>query len=139
MGKIIAKKTVKMMLNSGVGIKGTKVGILGLTFIENCPAHSNSRIVDIISERNSYGIEAIVNDPLVPQQQALNYAGVGLVELQDLHDLGAIIIAVPHRQFTELTIQHLIDTLKPGGCVIDAKSMFGIEEMKTKDCNFGHH
>ncbi len=136
MGKFIAEKTVKMMLNGGVELKGTKVGILGLTFKENCPDLRNSRVVDIINELKSYGIEAIVYDPLVTQQQAMEYAGVELTQLQALHDLGAVIIAVPHRQFAELTVQDFVDTLKPGGCIIDVKSMIDMEEMKTNDCNF---
>ncbi|TKB25014.1 nucleotide sugar dehydrogenase [Desulfopila sp. IMCC35006] len=136
MGKFIAEKTVKMMLNGGVEIKSSKVGILGLTFKENCPDLRNSRVVDIIDELKSYGIPAIVYDPMVTQQQALEYAGVELAKLQDLHDLGAVIIAVPHRQFAELSVQYFIDTLKPGGCIIDVKSMLDMEEMQNKDVNF---
>ena len=109
---------------------------LGLIFKENGPDLPNSRVLDIINELKSYGIQAIVYDPLVTQQQALEYAGVELSELQDLHDLGAVIIAVPHRQFAELTVQYFVDTLKPGGRIIDVKPMLVTEEMKTKDCNF---
>jgi UDP-N-acetyl-D-galactosamine dehydrogenase len=136
MGKFIAEKTVKMMLNGGVEIKGTKVGILGLTFKENCPDFRNSRVVDIIAELETYGIQALVHDPLVTKQQAIEYSGVELSEFEDFHDLGALVIAVPHNQFAELATSQLVDTLKPGGCIIDVKSMLDVEEMKKNDCNF---
>jgi UDP-N-acetyl-D-galactosamine dehydrogenase len=73
--------------------------------------------------------------PLVTKQLAMEYTGVDLATLQDLHDLGAVIIAVPHRQFTEFSAQYFIDTQKSGGCIIDVKSMFDTEGMKSKDRN----
>ncbi len=136
MGKFIAEKTVKMMLSGGVEIKDTKVGILGLTFKENCPDLRNSKVVDIIHELNAYGIRPMVHDPLADRQQARGYAGVDLSPLQDFRDLGALILAVPHRQYTEFSCQELVDMLRPGGCVIDVKSVLDVDEMKSKAC--GH-
>jgi UDP-N-acetyl-D-glucosamine/UDP-N-acetyl-D-galactosamine dehydrogenase len=136
MGKFIAEKTVKMMLSGGVEIKNTKVGILGLTFKENCPDLRNSKVVDIIQELNAYGIHPMVHDPLADKQQARGYAGVDLSPLQDFQDLGALIIAVPHRQYTKLSCQEFVNMLRPGGCVIDVKSVLDVDEMKKKAC--GH-
>lgn len=136
MGKFIAEKTVKIMLNGGVEIKNTKVGILGLTFKENCPDLRNSRVVDIIDELKSYGVKTLVHDPMITSQQASDYAGVELTNWQDFHDLGALIIAVPHKQFQNLSCQDFVDTLKKGGCIIDVKSMLDAEEMRKMDCNF---
>ena len=78
MGKFIAEKTVKTMLIGGVEIKNTKVGILCLTFKENCPDLRSSKVVDIIQELHAYGIETIVHDPLADPQQTFAYAGVEL-------------------------------------------------------------
>jgi UDP-N-acetyl-D-galactosamine dehydrogenase len=136
MGKFIAEKTVKMMLNGGVEVKKTKVGILGLTFKENCPDLRNSKVIDIIAELKSYGVQTLVHDPLVTPQQALEYADIELANLQDFRDLGALIIAVPHRQYTELKTNDFLQTLKPNGCIIDVKSMLDMEEMKKQKCNF---
>ncbi len=136
MGKFIAEKTVKMMLKGGVEVKNTKVGILGLTFKENCPDLRNSKVIDIIDELNSYGVQTIVHDPLVSSQQAFTYANIELSDFQDFHDLGALIIAVPHKQFTGLTIKDFLQTLKPNGCIIDVKSMLDLKEMKKYECNF---
>ncbi len=56
--------------------------------------------------------------------------------MQDFHDLGALIIAVPHQHYTNQSTQYFVDTLKPGGCIIDVKSMLDADAMKKADCNF---
>ena len=71
--------------------------------------------MDIITAPKSYEIQALVYDPRMTQQQALDYAGVELVGLKDLHDLGAVVFAVPHNQPTGLSAQYFVDTLKLGG------------------------
>ena len=62
MGKFIAEKTVKLMIQAGHNVKGSTVNVLGLTFKENCPDLRNSRVPDIIRELESYGIRVKVHD-----------------------------------------------------------------------------
>ena len=45
-------------------MKSTRVGILGLAFKEDVPDLRNSRVPDIVAELRSFGIEALVHDPL---------------------------------------------------------------------------
>lgn len=54
MGKFVAEKAVKLMTRSGQNGKRSKVGILGLTFKEDCPDLRNSKVVDIVRELESY-------------------------------------------------------------------------------------
>jgi UDP-N-acetyl-D-galactosamine dehydrogenase len=112
------------------------VGILGLTFKENCPDLRNSKVIDIINELAAYGIETIVHDPLVTSQQAMEYAGVEITDISNFHNLGALIIAVPHRQYLELSVEYLCATLAHQGCIIDVKSMLDLEAMEKQECNF---
>ncbi len=136
MGKFIAEKTVKMMLKGGVEIQNTKVGVLGLTFKENCPDLRNSKVIDVINELRSYGVDTLIHDPLVDSEQAFAYTGEKLTKLEDLQELGAIILAVPHQQYNELTGQNIESRLKKGGCVIDVKSMLKDSLVKELSCNF---
>ncbi len=136
MGKFIAEKTVKLMLRGGVEIKGTKVGVLGLTFKENCPDLRNSRVIDIIEELHSYGIETVVHDPLADKQQAENYSGVSLSDFSEFHDLGGLILAVPHSEYKKYSVQQLVDSLKSGGCLVDVKCMLDVDEVDKTGCNF---
>ena len=63
MGKYIAEQTVKHMIAAGSHIKGAKVNVLGLTFKENCADLRNSKVIDIINELKSYGLDVCVHDP----------------------------------------------------------------------------
>ena len=63
MGKFIAEQTIKNMIAAGSYIKGAKVNVLGLTFKENCGDLRNSKVIDIINELKSYGVEVYVTDP----------------------------------------------------------------------------
>ncbi len=136
MGKFVAGKTVKLMLQGGVEIKGTKVGILGLTFKENCPDLRNSKVFDIIEELKEYGVEAVVHDPYVNEEEPDSYCGVTITSFEEMEDLGAIIVAVPHDQFVELSTEKIEAKLKAGGCIVDVKSMFSREQREKFSCNF---
>jgi UDP-N-acetyl-D-galactosamine dehydrogenase len=50
MGKYVAERTVKMMIQEGKQINHTRVGVLGITFKEDVPDLRNTRVVDIVAE-----------------------------------------------------------------------------------------
>ena len=78
MGKYVAEQTVKNLIRGGRSVKGAKVAVLGLTFKENCPDLRNSRVIDIIRELESYGVEVSVHDPLADAAEAMHEYGVTL-------------------------------------------------------------
>ena len=64
MGKYIADETVKHLIQAGCHVKGSHVNVLGLTFKENCPDLRNSRVIDVVRELASFGINVHVHDPV---------------------------------------------------------------------------
>jgi UDP-N-acetyl-D-glucosamine/UDP-N-acetyl-D-galactosamine dehydrogenase len=56
MGRYVARTTVKKMIQNGIDVTQATVGVLGLTFKENCPDLRNSRVIDIIRELQDYGL-----------------------------------------------------------------------------------
>jgi UDP-N-acetyl-D-glucosamine/UDP-N-acetyl-D-galactosamine dehydrogenase len=136
MGKFIAEKTVKMMLKAQVEITKSKVGIFGLTFKEDCPDLRNSRVVDIIEELQNYGIETIIHDPTITSAEANKHAGIRLTSPEQFKNLAALIIAVPHKEFREQELDYFTKTLTKNGCLIDVKSMLGIDAKEAPDINF---
>ena len=62
MGKYVAQRTIKLLINSGVNVKGCRVGILGITFKENVADVRNSRVPDIARELNEYGVKPFLHD-----------------------------------------------------------------------------
>ena len=136
MGKFVAEKTVKMMLGAGLDVCRHRVGILGLTFKENCPDLRNSKVVDIIDELREYGAEVLVHDPRVNPEDARRYMGIDLCAWEDLRDLGALIFAVPHRELLAVGLEKMAATLHENGCLIDVKAALDPEEAAALPIHF---
>ena len=123
MGKFVAEKTMKLMLSNNHDAVESRVGILGLTFKEDCPDLRNSKVVDIISELQEYGVEPMVFDPVADRSEAEAYIGKAMTPLDEFTDLDALIIAVPHETFRDRPVSDYIGMITPKGCLIDVKSM----------------
>src|SRR3954454_12293074 len=89
-GAFLAQKCVKMLTHSDVPLNKAKVGILGLTFKENVPDLRNSKIPDIVAELATFGIDAMVHDPLGNPHEAHEEYKIELVPLDRLVNLDAI-------------------------------------------------
>jgi UDP-N-acetyl-D-galactosamine dehydrogenase len=124
MGKFIAEQTVKQMIAAGSYVKDARVSVLGLTFKENCGDLRNSKVIDIIHELRSYGIEVSVTDPQADAAEAMHEYGVRLVPWDALPRSDAIVAAVAHREFAQLSAEDLSRKLIKGGAFIDVKSAF---------------
>jgi len=136
MGKFIVEKAVKMMIASSQPVKGTKVGVLGLTFKEDCPDLRNTRVIDIVRELESYGCEVLVHDPMADPEESSRYYNVELKPWDALTDLGTLIMAVPHAWYRKQPLKALTDKLNPMGGLIDVKSILDVEEVKKADVPF---
>ncbi|SDO41766.1 UDP-N-acetyl-D-galactosamine dehydrogenase [Rhodoferax sp. OV413] len=124
MGKFIAEQTIKHMISAGSYIKGARVNILGLTFKENCGDLRNSKVIDIINELKSYGVEIFVTDPQAEAEEAMHEYGVRLLSWDDLPRADAIVAAVAHKEYAELSVEDFGKKLIKGGAFIDVKSAF---------------
>lgn len=129
MGSYIAQRTVKMMAASGRPMAQARVGILGLTFKENVPDIRNSKVDDIVRELAEFGIEPLVHDPLADPRAAQHEFGITLSGLESFHDLDALILAVSHREFVTLPADVLTGMVRPGGAVVDVKSLLSPSEL----------
>ena len=135
MGKFIAEHTIKNMIATGSYIKGAKVNVLGLTFKENCGDLRNSKVIDIINELKSYGVDVFVTDPQAESNEAMHEYGVPLIPWADLPRADAIVAAVAHKEFASLSIEDFGKKLVKGGAFIDVKAAFdrdAIEEAGYK-------
>ena len=130
MGKHIAEQTVKKMINAGSQVKGAKVNVLGLTFKENCPDLRNSKVIDIIQELQSYGIDVQVHDPMAEAAEAKHEYGVTLRSWDELPQADAIVAAVAHKEFLARPMKDYLGKVKGGGCFIDVKCQFDPKAVK---------
>ena len=124
MGRWLAEQTVVEMIRNGAIIKGARVGVLGLTFKEDCADLRNSKVIDTIRELEALGVEVLVHDPVADAEDAKREYGVDLCRLDEVVSFDALIIAVAHQQFRSMSPQALKGMLKNGAPLMDVKSIF---------------
>lgn len=136
MAKFIAEVTVRKLISSGVLIKGSKVNILGLTFKEDCADLRNSKVFDIVRELESYGVNVCVTDDLANKQEVKKEYDIDLIDWDSLPVSDAVIIAVAHNTYKNLSLQKISEKIKPKGVVIDVKSIMNRNEFIDSGFNF---
>ncbi|HBG21420.1 MAG TPA: Vi polysaccharide biosynthesis UDP-N-acetylglucosamine C-6 dehydrogenase TviB [Desulfobulbaceae bacterium] len=124
MGHYIAATVIKKMIKKGIDTATSKILVMGLTFKENCPDLRNTRVIDILSEFKEYGIEVDVYDPWVSSEEAVEEYGVSLIQSLDKDTYSAVVIAVAHRQFTEISITDLRRLCKEKAVIYDVKGLY---------------
>ena len=130
MGKFIAEQTIKHMIGNGSRIKGAKVNVLGLTFKEDCPDIRNTRVIDVVGELKSYGIDIHIHDPVADVEEARHEYGLELEPWDALPRADAIVVAVAHRQFVNTALASYCTKVTEHGCFIDVKSRFDMSELR---------
>ncbi|KAF3890649.1 MULTISPECIES: nucleotide sugar dehydrogenase [Nostocales] len=124
MGKYLGERLVKLLVQANVNIKTARVGILGLTFKENVRDLRNSRVPDIITELQQFGIEPLVHDPLADKAQAQHEYNLEITDWNAISNLDAMVLAVNHKAYLDIPLEELFSRLRPGGVLMDVKSVF---------------
>ena len=132
MGKYIAEQTIKCMVHAGLQIKGGDAIVLGLTFKENCPDLRNSKVIDVIRELQSYGLNVHVHDPVATSAEAQHEYGVPLKGWDELPRAGAIVAAVAHKELLARSLDEVVDKLLPQGVYADVKCAADADALKAK-------
>jgi len=101
MGVYIANKIVKLMVSKENIIKGARALILGVTFKENCPDIRNSRVIDVVKELDSFGINVDVYDPYAIKEEVKQEYNIDLINSIELN-YDVIVLAVSHEEFLSL-------------------------------------
>jgi UDP-N-acetyl-D-galactosamine dehydrogenase len=121
MGAYVAQQTVKEMIANGVQVKGARVSVLGLTFKENCPDLRNSKVVDVVRELQSFGCDVSVHDPLGEAKEAEHEYGISLTPWENMPQCDAMVAAVAHRAYLDMSFAELTAKLNKGGVFTDVK------------------
>jgi UDP-N-acetyl-D-galactosamine dehydrogenase len=121
MGPYIARKAVQQMIHQGRNILGARVNVLGLTFKENCKDIRNSKVIDVVRELEEFGCEVFVHDPEADPDETLHEYGIRLRTWEELPAADALILAVAHRGFLELTAAAYLEKIVRQGCLVQVK------------------
>ncbi len=126
MGMFVANKVVKLLIQKGHTIKGSKSLILGITFKENCPDIRNTKVVDIYNELAQFGAEVDIYDPWANKEEVKREYGIDLVNSIANKKYSSIIVSVSHQEFLELDLN---DLKEPNGVIFDTKSFLDRNEV----------
>ncbi|WP_328701942.1 Vi polysaccharide biosynthesis UDP-N-acetylglucosamine C-6 dehydrogenase TviB [Aestuariimicrobium ganziense] len=121
MGGYVASQLVKGMTKKGITVRGARALIMGLTFKENTPDLRNTRVVDIITELEEYGITVDVHDPWAGASEAKEHFGLDLVDVPSPGTYDAIIIAVAHGEYRDSDPDVVHNLGRPEHVVFDLK------------------
>jgi UDP-N-acetyl-D-glucosamine/UDP-N-acetyl-D-galactosamine dehydrogenase len=132
-GPYIAQRVVKMLIDADVSVKGARVGILGLTFKENVNDVRNSKVPDILNELKTYGIQAMIHDPLASAPEAMHEYGLKLsTNLDEFAKLDGLIFAVNHDAYVKMGQEKILAMVRDGGVVADVKSVLDPKKVPRK-------
>ena len=112
MARYVARNTIKLMLQNGIDVARSKVGVLGVTFKENCPDIRNSKVIDLISELRSWGVEVVATDPYADVKEVREEYGIDLLPLEDVGNSDALVVAVGHTEYRSLNLLQLKGLLR---------------------------
>lgn len=122
MGEYVASQVVKLMIKKEVTINGAKLLMMGITFKENCPDVRNTKIVDVISALEDYGIQVVIYDPWANPDEVLHEYGLTTTNKLPTVTFDTIVLGVAHKEFLELDI----DSLRSAPSILyDVKGVLG--------------
>lgn len=106
MGIYIANKVIKLMAQNDNPIKNSRALVLGITFKENCPDIRNSRVIDVVNELESFGVNVDIYDPHADRNEVENEYSKKLIAKPEGQYV-AIILAVGHNEFAHINLDEL--------------------------------
>ena len=125
MARYVARNTIKRMLQNGIDVPRAKVGVLGVTFKENCPDIRNSKVADLIREFEAWGAQVVVADPWADAEEVKHEYGIELGQVNAEHPVDALVVAVGHNEFRKLSAAELKSYVRSNQPVLaDVKGLF---------------
>ncbi len=123
MGNYIAKKIIQHIIKHSSNAREAKVLIMGATFKENVNDIRNSKVADIVKVLKDYHLNVDVVDPYATSNELKNEYGFELVD-KTANDYDVVIIAVGHKDFTDLSEDYFTLITKPHALIADLKGLY---------------
>jgi len=128
MGAYVASQLVKAMLKKRIQVEGARVLVMGLTFKENCPDLRNTKVVDVISELQDYGVQVDCYDPWVNSDEAEHEYDLKPITSPEVGEYDSIVMAVAHKQFSDMGVKQIRELGKPLHVLYDLKYLFPADQ-----------
>ncbi|EPD46110.1 MULTISPECIES: nucleotide sugar dehydrogenase [Delftia] len=129
MGRYVARNTIRLMLKNGMDVPRCRIGVLGITFKENCPDIRNSKVVDMIREFEGWGANVVIADPWASAEEVSLEYGLTLGRIDAEQPVDALVVAVGHHEFRQASPQQLREFCRGDRPVLaDVKSLFSRQQ-----------
>jgi len=129
MARYAARNVIRLMLRNGIDVAKSKVGVMGITFKENCPDIRNSKVVDLIREFEAWGVSVVVVDPYADAEELMNEYGLKLSAMDDLQGIDSLVVAVGHKAYRDMELTKLKGMFKSDKPVLaDLKALYDKHE-----------
>jgi len=129
MGSYIADQVAKLMIKKGINLVDSNILIMGLTFKENSTDLRNTGVASMIAEFKSYHCDVDVFDPKADKHEALEEYNIELVDKPAPGKYQAIVFAVAHDEFKELSIETVKSYAAEKHLLYDVKLLFDKDEV----------
>lgn len=128
MARYAARNVIKLMLQNGIDVARSRVGVLGITFKENCPDIRNSKVSDLVKELESWGVEVVVSDCWADPAEVQHEYGIKLAQISESEPVDALVVAVGHNEYRDLDPKELKKLCKNEQSVLaDLKALYSRE------------
>jgi UDP-N-acetyl-D-glucosamine/UDP-N-acetyl-D-galactosamine dehydrogenase len=124
MGTYVVDQVTKLMINKRIHVADANVLIMGLTFKENCPDLRNTQVIDLVYGFATFNCNVDVYDPWVNQAEAYREYGITPVSEPTNDKYDAIILAVAHDEFKQMTLEQINAFGKDSHVIYDIKYLF---------------
>jgi UDP-N-acetyl-D-galactosamine dehydrogenase len=125
MASYMVKKVIQKMLLNGIDVTKSTVGVLGITFKENCPDVRNSKITDVVSELKIWGVNVVVVDSWADPSEVEQTYGISLGDISADQQVDSLIVAVGHNEFRDLAPETLRSFCRGSRPILaDVKSLY---------------
>jgi len=132
MGEYVATQLIKEMVKKRIQVVGSKILVMGLSFKENCPDIRNTKIVDLVNALKEYDLDLDIYDPWVDIDEAKHEYGLAPVNALKKNEYDAIILAVAHDQFKQMTATEIHALGKTKYVLFDLKYILNKDETSIR-------
>jgi UDP-N-acetyl-D-galactosamine dehydrogenase len=120
------------MVKNGIDVARSSVGVLGITFKENCPDIRNSKVVDMVKEFEAWGIKVQISDPWADPEEVAHEYGIALGNVDTDHPVDSLVVAVGHNEYRQMSPKALRSFCRGAHPVLaDIKSLYNRHEAST--------
>lgn len=127
MGEYIASQVIKQMIKNSISIHNAEVLVLGITFKENCPDVRNTKVIDVITNLETYSCNVDVYDPWANEKEVYQEYNINILKSFPNKKYDAIILAVSHNEFLKIDLNKF---KKENSIVYDVKGVLDFADYR---------